>query len=745
MKKLEQLFFILLIQIAVACSYDKGLRLETLDTWGFFVDPMIGTDAHGHTFPGAVRPFGMVQLSPDNPVSGWDWSSGYHYSSNIIAGFSHTHLSGTGVGDMLDISFLPIAGNFSPESFREPSQYYATFGHDEEWAEPGYYEVKLSNGIKAAFTVTDRCGYHMYEYPAHGVAQLMLDLAFHQNRDKPLATWIRQVSANRIEGYRYSTGWAEHQWVYFSAEFSREINNFYLVDGSNHVYSGQRELTVEGIEGIGAKAIMDFGSLNEPLFVKVGISSVDTDGARNNLDIEIGNHSFVSVREEASEAWEAVLAKIQVKSQDTALLKTFYTALYHACIAPSLHSDADGRYRGADQKIHLAEGYRQYSTFSLWDTFRAAHPLYTIIQQQRVPDFVQSLLSHYRQTGLLPVWPLWANETNTMIGYHAVPVLLDAYIKNLAGDANPEEIFEAMKKSAYQQIRNSPLYREYGYIPFDKAKNSVSTTLEYAYDDWCIAQMALLLGKEGEYQHFMDRSMAYKHLLHPDTKLMQPKDSKGQWKEPFDPFDASYENDYTEGNAWQFTWYVPHDIEGLMQEMGGREIFTKMLDSLFVLPQDVGEDAALDVSGFIGQYIHGNEPSHHIAYLYNHSGQRWKTQKTVNQIIREMYNDSPAGLSGNEDCGQMSAWFVFTAMGMYPVNPASGSYELGKPFFPYIELDLPKGNKFIIHAQDLSEDNIYVQNILLNGKTYGNSYIIHDQLLNGGMIEYYMGSEPVAP
>lgn len=756
MKRKTSFLYIILIMITLSCAQNKPKEPRLID----FVDPFIGTDYHGHTFPGATTPFGMVQLSPDNPVSGWDWASGYHWSSDTIAGFSHTHLSGTGIGDLLDVSVMPVL-DFNREQAFSPGIFYSSFSHENEQAKPGYYKILLDNGINAELTATPHCGYHKYTWPEGEKAAIMFDLEFHQNKDWPYSTCIEKVSENSIQGFRFSTGWATDQKVYFYAEFSSPIESYILFDENNQPVSGNKAIlenvTQEELKEImassiwtankvrdsrlrkGVKAVLDFGVMKKPLFLKVGISSASIEGAKNNLLTEVGQKSFDSVKETAFADWEEILSKIIIESDDVSKKRTFYTAMYHSYIAPNTYSDVDGAYTGMDGKLKKNMNATNYFTFSLWDTYRALHPLITIIEPGKVNGFLEAFLMQYNEYGLLPVWSLWGNETNTMIGYHAIPVIVDAYFKGLIREELVEPLYNAMLQSANQEIRETPLYRKYGYIPADLARASVSTTLEYAYNDWCIAQMAKALGRDEDYKVFSERANSYRALFNKESKLMQPKLADGKWKE-FDPFNASYGNDFTEANTFQYTWYVPHDVGGLIDLFGGKEQFELMLDSIFILPPEVGEDAAHDVSGFIGQYIHGNEPSHHIAYLYNYTGAPHKTQEKVNQILNEMYSDQPDGLCGNEDCGQMSAWYIFSSLGFYPVNPANGKYDLGRPDFP--EAIIKAGDReFKIIAHNYSPDNIYVSKVMLNQAELNRHYITHEEIMNGGILEFYMAAE----
>ncbi len=700
--KFIRLLFItvIFIPIIIGCDRDRSSR-EFTTNFTSYVNPFIGTGGHGHTYPGATRPFGMVQLSPDNGKNGWDWTSGYHYSSDTIVGFSHTHLSGTGVGDLLDILVLPttMPVPFSKQIDVGPdiSHYYSRFSHENEKASPGYYSVFLDDsGITAEFTTTERAGFHRYDPHEADTLTFFVDLKLAVNYDSIIQSHIKYISDSLISGYRYSTGWAKDQKVYFAMRFSIPIKDYRLSSPDSLILGDTSAIQARRVTG----AFKFHTPGNTRLMVKVGISSVSEENALTNLNNEISGWNFEKIKNQSTEIWNRELGKIRIMSDKQEYLRTFYTALYHSMVAPNVYSDSlmnrSFEYRSPHNEIKSSKTFVNYYTFSLWDTYRAAHPLFTILNPAKVRDFVNAMMAHFRDTGLLPVWTLWGNETNTMIGYHAVPVIADAYLKGLLTEMDTDTLFQALLASAFQKIRETPLYREYGYIPADSLENTVSNTLEYAYDDWCIAQVAQKLGKTQDYNLFMARAGSYKNLFDPVTRFMRAKLEDGSWKEPFDPLDTRYNNDYTEGNAWQYTWYVPQDIENLISMMGGKEIFNTKLDSLFSISSDLGEDAALDVSGMIGQYVHGNEPSHHIPYLYNYSGQPWKTQEKVRQILTGLYNDQPDGLPGNEDCGQMSAWYVFSALGFYPVNPANGKYDLGIPLFRQAEIQLGMQKKFLI-------------------------------------------------
>lgn len=711
-----------------------------------YVDPMIGTGGHGHTYPGTSVPFGMVQLSPDNGVSGWDWSSGYHYSSDSIQGFSHTHISGTGIGDMTDISLLPLTSEIVidpedtiPFSFKP---YYAHFSHEIETAEPGYYKVLLDDsGILVELTTTERVGFHKYTYPeGESPVTLLVNLQNSLNSDKPLESHIKMISDTLYSGYRFSTGWAADQKVFFAMRFSQPVINFtgYSPDSATI----DNEQAIQGIAGVAG--IFRFNPTEtRELMIKVALSSVSEENALYNLNAEIPDWDFTAVRENAKVLWNKELGKIRVESENEDLLKVFYTAMYHSMLAPNIYNDVNNEFRGPDNQVHRSEDLPVYNTYSLWDTYRAAHPLYTIIQQERIAGFINGMMTHYRISGLLPVWTLWGNEANTMIGYHSIPVIVDAYFKGLLNDFNPDTLYTALTASAHQDIRGIPLYKEYGYIPADTLNNTVSITLEYAFDDWCIAQMARDLGKTEDYNYYMERSGNYRNLFDKKTNLMRARLADGSWKTPFDPWDAGYDNDYTEGNAWQYSWYVPHNVEDLIKMMGGNQNFNRRLDSLFTMSSDLDDNKALDVSGLIGQYVHGNEPSHHIPYLYNYSGQPRKTQERVKEIMNTLYGTGREGLCGNDDCGQMSAWYIFSALGFYPVNPANGKYDLGSPMFKRAEIVLQNEIGFQIIANNLSEDNIYVESVTLNGERLDELFILHDNIMAGGTLVFTMTDNPV--
>ncbi|MEN7548506.1 GH92 family glycosyl hydrolase [Rapidithrix thailandica] len=709
-----------------------------------FVDPFIGTADHGHTYPGATVPFGMVQLSPDNGISDWDWCSGYNYIDSVVVGFSHTHLSGTGIGDLCDVLLMPTNADvdFSKRiKSRDDYDFKSLYSHDKESASPGYYSVWLEDPkIQVELTATERAGFHKYTFDNASNPSVVLDLSYAVNWDRPTKTFIRIENDSTVSGYRFSKGWADDQRVFFHIQFSKPFTSFQAASDTLIQEKGQTE-----IESQAAKALFAFDlTEKEEVLVKVGISSASAEGAKNNLYAEIPAWDFAQVRQDAENKWEKELQKVKVNSQDKELKTIFYTALYHSQLAPVLHSDRDGMYKGANGEYIKAEGFDYYTTFSLWDTFRANNPLFTILQQDRVNDMIRSMLAFYKEHGLLPVWALSANETNTMTGYHAIPVIADAYLKGFR-DYDVELAFEAMKASGMQDIRGVKFLKEYNYIPSDLEVEAVTKTLEYAYDDWCIAQVAKEMGKTEDYEYFMNRATSYRNIFDPVTGFMRGKMKDGSWRDPFDPKRSSHrvDTDYTEGNAWQHSWFVPHDVQGLINLFGSKERFITKLDSLFSESSEItGENVSVDISGLIGQYAHGNEPSHHIAYMYTYAGAPWKTQETIRDIMKKMYTTEPNGLCGNEDCGQMSAWYLFSAMGFYPVNPAEGVYVIGSPLFEATSIEVGAGKTFTVKAENVSKENKYIQEASLNGAAFNKTYITHQEVMAGGELVLKMGKEP---
>lgn len=701
-----------------------------------YIDPMIGTGGHGHTYPGATVPFGMVQLSPDNGDQGWDWCSGYNYSSPAIAGFSHMHLSGTGCGDWTDISVMPHT-SLIPDTgqfFKIP------YSHKNEHASAGFYSVDLDNGVNVALTATERVGFHRYEFPKGSTPFVRFQLNYSINWDSTVKTRIIRIDDSTIVGYRYSYGWANVQQVYFAARTSKPIKKFYLFNAVTH-----KQATLEEETGKEYNGELEFADMDgKPLMMKVALSSVSYEKALENMK-EIKGWNFEEVKKKAEAKWEKEMEKIQVKTTDEKAKRVFYTALYHTCMAPVLYSDADGFYKNARGAVHRMKKGHRYTVFSLWDTFRGLNPLLTITQPERNIDILNSMLAFYDENGLLPVWDLSTFETNCMSGYHAVPVLADAVLKDTKG-LDAEHVYQAMLASANQKQRSTPEYIKYGYIPADNGGHNVTLTVEYAYDDWCIAQVAKKLGKMDDYAQFMKRSDSWKALFDKQTGFIRGKKADGTWMTPFDPYMASTDwskSMYEEGNAWQYTFFVPHDVRGLATAFGSNEVFINKLDSLFTVSSKInGESAPPDVSGLIGQYAHGNEPSHHIVYMYDFVGQPWKTQEKVRTILETLYDDKPEGYSGNEDCGQMSAWAVWSMMGMFPANPANGEYAFGSTVFDEVSIKMPSGKTMTIKAKNNSKANKYIQGVTLNGKPYSKTFVTHNEMQKGGVLEFTMGPNP---
>lgn len=690
------------------------------------VNPFIGTGGHGHTYPGPSMPFGMVQLSPDTRLKGWDGCSGYHYSDSLMYGFSHTHLSGTGIEDYCDILLMPVTGKPSWKN----SEYASPFSHKNEKAYAGFYSVKLDKyDITASLTATKRAGLHKYEFP-QGVKEghVLLDL---YHRDIVINSSLKVLNDSTITGMRRSTSWAKDQILYFAMKFSRPAKSYNVALGD----TSKGPLT--DAEGRNIKAYFTF-DVQQPLYVKVAISGVSEEGALKNLDAEMPGFDFDGTLANAKAAWNKELGKIEVKGGTHDQQVMFYSALYHACLNPNLYMDVDGRYRGTDLKIHQAEGFENYSVFSLWDTHRALHPLMTIINPQKTNDWINTFLAQYKYGGMLPVWELSGNETFCMIGYHSVPVIVDAYKKGIRG-YDAKYALEAMRSYAEGERFGMQHYIRQGYLSMDTQPESVSRTLEYSYDDWCIAQMGKMLGNTEVYNRYMKRAQSYKNLYDASTGFMRGKIG-GRWMSPFDPTEVN--NFFTEANSWQYSFYVPQDVSGLIKLNGGIEKFTRKLHKLFTTEDKLSGRHQSDITGLIGQYAHGNEPSHHIAYLFNYVGQPWKTQQLVHQVMSTMYHNAPDGLSGNEDCGQMSAWYVMSAMGIYPVRPGDGTYAIGTPTFDEVKIHLENGKIFTIIAKNLSSKNFYVKNAKVSGKNLPTSSITHEMIVNGGTLEFEMTGAP---
>ena len=702
-----------------SCSAHKSNDYASL------VNPLIGTDYKGNVYPGAQAPFGMVQLSPDNGLPGWDRIAGYFYPDSTIAGFSHTHLSGTGAGDLYDISFLPVT--YPLRKAENPLGVHSMFSHEREECEAGYYRVHLdSYGIDVELTATERCGIQRYTYPTD-TATVLLNLAKAMNWDATTDTHIAVVDSFTIEGYRHSNGWARGQQVYFRTRFSKPIATFkcdnamIIRDGNIWMKPGVIEMT------------FDLDNSKE-LTVVTALSGTGLEGAAKNLATEAPHNDFDIYRTQTRNNWNCELGKIEVKGGTEEQRACFYTALYRTMIAPTLFCDTDGAYRGADGNNHNADGWQNYSTFSLWDTYRAAHPLYTITTAERVNDMINSFIAFYEQHGRLPVWNMWGSETDMMIGYHSVPVIADAYLKGFGG-FDAEKALEACVTTAdCDEYRGIGFYKKNGYVPYDvtdpyNADNwAMSRTLEYAYDDYCIARMAEAMGRDSIAEVFYKRAENWQNQYNPNTTFMHPRDSKGEFQPQFNP--DEYTQHICESNAWHYMWSVQHDIEGLINLMG-RDVFEQKLDSMFTYSPAKNADLPIFSTGMIGQYAHGNEPSHHVAYLFNKIGKPEKTQQYVSQIMNELYRNTPEGICGNEDCGQMSAWYVMSAMGFYPTNPCGGEYELGLPLFPEIKINLDNGKAFTIKTKRTGRNRV-----LLNGDQIKVTTITHNDIINGGVLDF---------
>lgn len=705
-----------------------------------WVDTRIGTAGHGHTFMGVAAPFGAVQLGPGNFNKGWDWCSGYHASDSICIGFAHLHLNGTGCSDTGDLIFMPTTGTpqVCPGSQEDPDSGYASrYSHQRETATPAYYRLHLDDyGIEAELTATERVGFHRYGFPeTPGSRQIVINLFDGNGDDRATETFLEQEDDRTIRGYRYSTGWSKRQRIYFSARFSIPVK----LD----IYRDDRPVEGSSVErGVNIKGIVHLPDDTRSVSVKVGISPVSMSGADRNIESELPGWDFEETVRRTARKWERELDKVAVEGADDRTRRIFYTGLYHAFLQPALFNDCDGRYRGADGMVHEDPGHETYTVFSLWDTYRAAHPLYTLLQAGRVPDMVLTMLDIHDEQGMLPVWHLYGSDTREMIGIQSVPVIADALMKGIPG-IDSRRALRAMKESMTSDYKGLGWLRRQDYIPADKEGESVAKGLEYALADGCIALAARKAGDGELAGEFGRRARFYRNYWDPKTRFFRGRNADGSFREPFDPFRSTHRNDdYCEGTGWQYTWLVPHDVQGLVSLFGSEEAFAAKLDSLFTIEGDMGEQASGDISGLIGQYAHGNEPGHHTVYLYPYVGQQWKTARLVRRILGKMYTDRPDGLAGNEDCGQMSSWYVLSAMGFYPVNPALGIYVLGSPAFDRITLRTHGGKRFTVIAENNSEENIYIQSAELDGRPYPYSYIRHADLLRGGTLRLKMGPKP---
>lgn len=757
----------LLIAVAVTAMLASGLASAApartaADKAYAWVDPFIGTGGEGHTYPGATVPFGMVQLSPDTRMQprekAYGWAAGYRYDDSSIVGFSHTHFSGTGHSDLGDILLMPFTGSpglerGDPEKPR--SGYASRFRHDDEKAEPGYYAVTLDDyKVRAELTTSTRVGVHRYAFPKGTDAKVLLDMrtSMYDYPGKVLWSRVRVRADGTVTGFRETRGWAPGRQLYFAMRFSRPLAGRELHNTEQDiVYKGfpppgekdpSQRAQIEGRQLVGTFA---FGKLDAPLVVKVAISPVSEAGAIANLDAEVADFDFDRVRAQAKQEWTQALSVLDIDAPEHAR-RSAYTALYHTLLGPTLFMDADGQYRGSDNAVHKADGFTNYSTFSLWDTYRALHPLLTLVQpEKRNSDFVNSMLAHHEHSpyGMLPVWSFHGLEDWCMIGYHAVPVIADAYVKGIRG-FDADKALKAMVETAnYGPYDGIAQYRELGYVPIDEEGEAASKTLEYAFDDWTIARMAQAMGKGDIAATFDKRAANWRNAFDKDTGFMRARKRDGSFRTPFDPSASGYGTDYTEGNAWQYSWYVPQDVAGLAAAHGGSDKLLARLDEVFNAKVDPSIFEHMeDITGLIGWYAHGNEPSHHVAYLYSYAGQPWRTQARLKQIMDTQYADRPDGLAGNDDVGQMSAWYVFTALGFYPVAPGSGEYILGRPFLPKTAMRLPNGKTFTIVADGLDDRHTYVGSVSLNGKPLQRTFLRHDEILAGGELRFSMQAEP---
>lgn len=730
-------FFVPLMICCACCMLATSVRSQQLTG---YVNPYIGTASHGHVFLGANVPYGAVQLGPVNLSQGWDWCSGYNYADSTIIGFSHTHLSGTGIGDLGDILVMPIAGKvslFKGHATNLQDGYLSVFHHDREHCRPGYYSVMLDKyGIFCELTATARCGLHRYYFPPNQQAHVLIDLVEGIGWDRPREGTVRVVDDSTLAGYRFSSGWAEKQRIFFVARFSRPFRRVTL-------YKRDKPEESFLVRGDSVKAVMDFSTEEDTsVMMKVAISPVSEENALLNLDKELPDWDFDAVVSRADSSWNKELGKIQIKTKQRNRKMIFYTSLFHTMIAPSLFNDVNGDYYGTDRQVHHAKEFNNLTTFSLWDTYRCANALFTLIEPDRVRDMVRTMLAIYEQQGRLPVWPLVGNETFTMPGNSAIPVIADAYLKGIGG-FDSLEAFRAIKETSMLDDRGLGLYRHYGFIPADSMTESVSTCLEYAIDDRCAALMASALHLNKDASYFLNRSLNYRNVFDSSVGFMRGRWDTTRWASPFDPIKERHmKDDFTEGNAWQYSWLVPEDVSGLVKLMGGETKFIEKLDLFFRVTGDMGKEASNDITGLIGQYAHGNEPSHHIAYLYSYVGQPWKTAQWVRYILDSLYSVRYDGICGNEDVGQMSAWYILSSLGFYPVHPAGGIYVMGSPIFDEALINVGKGRYFHIQVENNSNVNKYIQSMSLNGKPYLQSYLLHSDIIKGGNLVIRMGRKP---
>ena len=704
-----------------------------------FVGPLIGSGGHGHVFVGASVPFGAVQVGPNNIYKGWDWCSGYNYSDSLLIGFSHLHLSGTGIGDLADVLIMPFTGDVKLDKGQQEyphKGYLSTFKHENETVRPGYYSVKMDNGVKVELTATERTGFHQYYFPKGKEAHIIIDLKEGIN-DKTTGTYLEQIDEFTLKGYRFSSGWAKRQQVFFAVRSSKPIKNL-------TIYNDGQPLTGKKGEGLSVRGVISFDQAPDLFQMKVGISPVSANNALANLEAEIPNWDFKKVVKEAEEKWNKELSKISVETKNVADKRIFYTALYHSMIDPALFNDHNGDYQGADGKTYTKATFNNYSVFSTWDTYRAEHPLFTLTSPERLNDMVNTMLAIFDHQGYLPVWHLNGYETGTMVGISSLQIIAEAYLKGFRG-FDAERAFAAMKTTAMSDQRGLNYVQKFQPIPSGgKVGRPVAMALELAISDGSIALMAKAMGKTADYEYFKKRAANYKLYFDANSGFFRGKMEGGSWNPNFDPIKSTkpWATDFAEGNSWQYLWLVPQDVPGLISLLGGEKAFVNRLDTFFTLKPEPSAEVLVDLTGLIGQYAHGNEPSHHIAYLYAYAGQQWKTAEKVRYIMKEFYHDQPDGVIGNEDCGQMSAWYILSSLGFYPVFPASADYVIGSPLFDKATIHLTNGKKFTIESVNNSDKDIYVQSVELNGKSYDHSFIHHQDIMNGGKMRIIMGNKP---
>lgn len=733
----KQRFFFWGMLLALFCltAQSRAQDNKRSQSYTSFVNPFIGSGGHGHVFVGASVPFGAVQLGPENFYKGWDWCSGYHYGDSVIIGFSHTHLSGTGIGDLSDVLIMPYTGNIKTDKGIEtiPGSGYAShYSHKNETAKPGYYAVKLdASGIGVELTATERVGFHRYHLPKGKEVHVIVDLKEGIN-DESTDTYINQIDPYTILGHRFSKGWAKNQMLFFAIRSSVALPDF-------KVYNNNQQLEGKQAKGNAIKGLISFANAPERLMLKVGISPVSAENALANINAETPGWNFDDVVKAADRKWNNELSRISISTNNVSNRSIFYTSLYHAMIDPALFNDYNGDYRGADKKVYHHPGYNVYTAFSLWDTYRAENPLFDLIEPERASDMVNTMIGISKQQGYLPMWHLMANETGTMVGIASRQIIAEAYLKGIKG-FNVKQAYAEVKRTSNIDTLGMQYVKELLPIPADKERRSVAKAMEYAVGDGSIALMAHKLGETEDYNYYKRRGERYKQYFDHTDGFFKGKLANGKWSPDFDPL-ASKNDLYAEGNAWQYLWLAPQDVHGLINLLGGRDAFNKRLDEFFKV-QSTEKDGLDDLTGLIGQYAHGNEPSHHIAYLYAYTGQQWKTAEKANYIMKNFYSAKPDGIIGNEDCGQMSAWYIFSSLGFYPVYPASTQYVLGSPLFDKATVRLAGNKTFTVEIVNSGEGRIYIQQVWLNGKPYHKSYINHADILRGGTLRMAMGSKP---